>query len=75
VTAGGQISSVGGYLGYCPGASGVATISGSGSQWTNSNCLYVGYSGSGTLNVASGSQVTSSYGYLGLKQANPDGFA
>ncbi len=54
-----------GRLGYYSGATGVATITGSGSKWTNSGSLYVGYSGSGTLDVADGGQASSFNGYLG----------
>ncbi len=68
VTSGGQVNSTNSYayLGYNSGASGAATISGPGSMWTNSSNFYVGQSGSGTLNVASGGQVSCGNGYLGL---------
>ena len=47
------------YLGDATGSTGVATVSGSGSQWNNSFSLVVGNSGSGTLNVQSSGNVTS----------------
>ena len=53
-----------GFLGYAAGASGTATISGTGSTWTNSGSVYVGYSGSGTLDVNAGGALSSNYGLL-----------
>ena len=52
------VASANGYLGRCTGSSGTATISGTGSTWTNSGSLYVGYDGSGTLNIANGGTVS-----------------
>ena len=49
---GGTVSSKNGYVGYYGDkANGTVTVDGSGSTWTNSNDLYVGYGGSGTLNI------------------------
>ena len=53
------------YLGYEFGSTGVATITGAGSRLGNTNYLYVGYFGSGTLTVAEGGLVINSSGYLG----------
>ena len=36
------------------GSTGTVTVDGTGSTWTNSGDLYVGYSGSGTLNITNG---------------------
>jgi T5SS/PEP-CTERM-associated repeat protein len=59
VEAGGQVSnSLSGYLGYGSATAGVATIRGSGSKWINSSTLYVGYSGTGTLQVGDGGSVS-----------------
>ena len=41
------------------------TVDGPGSTWTNSGTLYVGYGGSGTLNITSGGNVGNSCGYIG----------
>ena len=53
------VSSANGFLGYHSGSTGVATVSAMGfdirSTWDNRGDLYVGYSGSGTLNIYSGS--------------------
>ena len=43
-----------GYIGYNSGSTGTVTVDGAGSKWTNSGGLYVGYSGSGTLNITNG---------------------
>jgi T5SS/PEP-CTERM-associated repeat protein len=53
------------YLGYNSGSSGTATVTGPGSNWTNSDNLYVGHSGTGTLNIQNGGTVTNTIGYIG----------
>ena len=53
------------YLGYGSGSIGTATVKGAGSTWANSGTLYIGNSGSGTLNVEAGGQVTSITGSIG----------
>jgi T5SS/PEP-CTERM-associated repeat protein len=45
------------YLGYSPGATGMATVDGAGSLWTNVGDIQIGYAGSGTLNVTAGGKV------------------
>ena len=66
VNAGSTLLSSTIYLGNTMGATGMVTVDGTGSTWTNSNFLWVGASGTGTLNITNGGQVTgSSYGYLG----------
>ena len=42
-------------------------ITGAGSKWTNAGYIYVGHSGSGTLRVEDGAEVSSAYGSLGNK--------
>ncbi len=60
------VRSTEGYLGYHPGSSGMATINGTGSAWNNSSDLYVGYYGTGTLNIENGGAVSSAgHAYLG----------
>ena len=59
VDSGSDLLSYGGYIGYYSGSTGVATVTGTGSSWTNSSWLYVGYfDGSGTLNITGGGAVT-----------------
>ncbi|ADZ68957.1 Serine protease, subtilase family [Polymorphum gilvum SL003B-26A1] len=54
-------------IGENSGSTGTVTVTGAGSTWANSVSLYVGVSGSGTLNVEHGGSVVSDYfGYVGL---------
>jgi T5SS/PEP-CTERM-associated repeat protein len=46
-------------LGYYSGSTGTATVTGAGSRWNSGN-LFVGYLGSGTLNIRDLGQVTAS---------------
>jgi T5SS/PEP-CTERM-associated repeat protein/autotransporter-associated beta strand protein len=62
--AGGQVSDGYGYLGEKSGSSGMATVTGAGSNWINSLSISVGVSGTGTLNIEAGGQVSGT-GYLG----------
>ena len=59
------VASANGFLGYLPGSTGTATVSGAGSAWTTSNSLYVGYSGSGNLSIANGGNVNNTYYFSG----------
>jgi fibronectin-binding autotransporter adhesin len=64
IQAGGQVSNTTGYLGRNSGSvgmvTGMATVIGTSSVWSNTGTLYVGYigGGSGKLTVADGSKVT-----------------
>ena len=60
VAAGGEVTNHHGYLGYSPGSTGEATVTGSGSGWNHSGVLSVGRYGSGTLNITDGGEVTNS---------------
>ena len=70
VEAGGLVSNNFGYIGYNFGSTGVATVTGegsqwnTGSQWNNSGFLFVGLKGSGTLNVEAGGVVSSAFGNI-----------
>jgi fibronectin-binding autotransporter adhesin len=55
------------YLGYMSGSMGTTSVTGMGTTWTTSSYLFVGYSGSGTLNIQSGGQVACREGYLADK--------
>jgi T5SS/PEP-CTERM-associated repeat protein len=46
-----------GYVGYKAGSSGVATVDGIGSKWSNT-LLTVGYAGNGIVNISGGGEVT-----------------
>lgn len=53
IEAGGQVSNVGsGVIGNFDGSAGTATVTGTGSTWTNLTNLLVGISGPGTLNIS-----------------------
>ncbi len=66
IQQGGLVLSSGGYVGYGSGtAQGTATVTGSGSTWTNSGAVYVGYYGRGTLNISQGGQVSNGLAYIG----------
>ena len=67
ITSGGSVSDTTGgslghdatasaYIGY--GSTGLVTVDGTGSTWTNSGSLYVGCNGTGTLNITTGGSVT-----------------
>ena len=84
ITSGGQLFSasgiiayqqqLGGYYGTFASTNNSALVSGSGSMWSNSGALTIGYGGSGTLTVAnSGSVVASSItiASLGFSSNNP----
>jgi fibronectin-binding autotransporter adhesin len=59
ITDGGAVISVddNAVIGYMPDSTGVVTVSGAGSTWTNSGDLSVGLDGAGTLNIADGGLV------------------
>ncbi len=72
VEAGAAVTSGVAYLGYGPLSSGnVATVTGAGSTWdTTGHSLYVGYEGSGTLDITDGAGVSSGTGYIGRKASS-----
>ncbi len=65
VAAGGEVSSSSGYIGDESGSTGIVTVTGTGSKWTNSENLFVGGSGNGTLNIEAGGMVSNTNGYIG----------
>ena len=67
VENGGVVSSVAGYLGVYGLSSGVATVTGTGSQWNNSSDLYVARdaNATGSLTVSNGGTVTCLSGHIG----------
>jgi len=54
-----------GYIGFDADAVGTATVTGTGSQWTNSSELHVGSSGAGTLTIDNGGRVANTIGSIG----------
>jgi T5SS/PEP-CTERM-associated repeat protein len=66
IGAGASVSSSdGGYLGYHPGASGVAVVAGPGAAWSPRNFFNIGYGGFGNLTVIGSGALTAEYAYLG----------
>ncbi|MDP8998392.1 MAG: autotransporter domain-containing protein, partial [Pseudomonadota bacterium] len=57
---GGAVSNINGFIGYDSGSTGVVTVDGAGSTWTNSGDLFFGYLGtaSGTLTISNGGVVS-----------------
>jgi T5SS/PEP-CTERM-associated repeat protein len=67
VTSSGDLSTRTAYVGYGTGAVGTANITGSGSTWDMGVYdMFIGYAGTGNVNVQSGASITSSAGYLGF---------
>jgi T5SS/PEP-CTERM-associated repeat protein/autotransporter-associated beta strand protein len=64
ITEGVTVASSAGYLGYKSGSVGTATVTGTGSTWTNSIIL-IGYDGTGRLMIEEGGQVNNDGGVLG----------
>ncbi|WP_233284270.1 MULTISPECIES: autotransporter domain-containing protein [Agrobacterium] len=62
---GGDVSNDIGVLGVDPGAGGTVTVTGPGSTWANSDTLYVGHQGTGTLSIEDGGMVDSVAGHVG----------
>ena len=63
ISNGGTVNSGSGYLGNQTSGNGTATVTGANSFWNlNSNSLTVGDSGNGTLTIANGGNVSSSFG-------------
>jgi fibronectin-binding autotransporter adhesin len=62
-----EVTSSTGYLGFAYGSDGTATVTGTNSKWTNTSS-FIGYFGSGTLNIEAGGQASSSkISYLGYQ--------
>ena len=64
------VQNIDGYIGRNPTASGTVTVMGEGtffgSRWFNNDYLYVGYLGTGVLNVSGGGHVRSTDGIIGF---------
>lgn len=64
ISTGGVVNDVNGSIGSLSGATGTATVSGSGSQWNNSNDLSIGLSGTGSLSIQAGGRVMDTNGFI-----------
>ncbi len=68
---GASVSSPSGYIGYYPHSAGSAvTVAGVNSIWRNTQDLYVGVLGSGTLTISGGGKVSNKEGYIGYQTAS-----
>jgi fibronectin-binding autotransporter adhesin len=66
VSNGADVANAGaGYIGSSSTGMGNVSVAGTGSNWTNTSSLYVGYSGSGTLSITNGGSVSNNEGYVG----------
>jgi T5SS/PEP-CTERM-associated repeat protein len=72
IQSGGQASGLTDFIGNSAGATGTATVTGSGSSW-NSGSLAVGRFGGGTLRIESGATATSSGGSIGDQPGSTGG--
>jgi fibronectin-binding autotransporter adhesin len=63
-------SSVRMHVGFDAGVSGSVTVNGVGSTWTHHGFLYLGRSGSGTLDIKNGGVVNNVFGYLGYNSGS-----
>ncbi|MDX8493023.1 autotransporter outer membrane beta-barrel domain-containing protein [Mesorhizobium sp. VK22B] len=61
---GGKVTNSIGVIAYGDGSTGIVTVDGAGSSWTNFGNLDVGSSGTGTLTVQNGGKVSNTLGYV-----------
>ncbi len=61
----GQLGGGDATIGSSTGTDGMVTVTGTGSEWSLSSYLYVGYDGAGTLIIEDGGSVSGMIGYLG----------
>ena len=73
VNSGSTLVSGSAFVGRSAGFTGMATVTGAGSMWTNSYGLYVSYDGDGTLSVADGGKVITTELYASLSHLMGNG--
>ena len=66
VSDGGVVANTYGVIGADPGAEGLVTVDGVGSEWINTDGLVIGQEGIGTLEITNGGQVSSASGGIAL---------
>lgn len=63
---GGTVSTLSnGSVGRSAGSVGTVTVTGAGSSWTSNDTLYVGFNGTGTLDIENGGKVSNATGLVG----------
>jgi len=66
INSGGEVSNTTGYIGYSNGVTGTATVNGSNSLWKMpGTSLFVGYFGTGVLNITAGGDISNSGAAIG----------
>lgn len=65
ITNGGDLTNDTGYIGLDAGSTGTVSVSGSGSSWTNTTTINVGYEGTGVLAVSGGADVSGGATFIG----------
>ena len=68
ITSGGEVSSNNSFIGYGSGGNGTVTVGGyfgTTSTWSNTSLLFVGFDGTGALNITGGGEVSSSNTTIG----------
>lgn len=70
ILGGGRVSNTSGQVGHTPGATGTVTVSGFGSQWTNSQTLSIGMNGTGFVTIDNGGAVSAASTLLGMTAAS-----
>ncbi len=66
ISAGGVVSSTGGFIGRLPGSVGTVAVADQDSTWTLSENLVVGFEGTGTLSIIGGGSITNAISSIGL---------
>ena len=69
ITNGAFVSSTGSAIGPNSGTTGIVTVDGVGSTWTNGGSLYVGYGNRGSLSITNHGNVGGSVSYVGYLSA------
>ncbi len=64
------VYSIYGDIGHHTTATGVVTVTGTGSKWANSSYLYVGNNGKGTLDITAGGNVSNYESYIGYNSGS-----
>ena len=73
IASGGSFSDTSGYIGSGGAGTASVTLTGSGSTWTNTGNVAVGYSGTGRLVITSGGAVSDGSGFIGYAAGSSGG--
>ena len=70
ISGGGEVSDQKGHVGNQTGSTTIATVSGSGSKWTNSSYLIAGSTGNGEIMINGGGLAVSNAGFIGNEEGS-----